>query len=301
MLPIEISRGCIFKCSFCSFPLNGKKKLDYIRSAKLIAEEMRYNYDRYGTTAYLFTDDTFNDTTQKLQALLDEVRKLPFKIKFFAFLRLDLIYAHREQIQILKELGLKVAAFGIETFHSQAAKTIGKGMPGEKTKAFLDELYNEHWGDSVRIHALMISGLPYEPLEFTAQSMEWLHSRPFSSLFSTFSLYSNYEDKSKMSSNPDKYGYRIKENGKWSSDLMEQEDSERHFVRHFVKMKKRNILYDGFALIAGFTHYDEEKVMKLTWGDVTNNYDTIYKEKQQLAEQYKTRLNKWLDEYNSKR
>jgi len=26
-LPIEIGRGCIFQCKFCSFPLNGKKKM----------------------------------------------------------------------------------------------------------------------------------------------------------------------------------------------------------------------------------------------------------------------------------
>ena len=31
-LNIEIGRGCIFKCKFCSFPLNGKKKLDFIKN-----------------------------------------------------------------------------------------------------------------------------------------------------------------------------------------------------------------------------------------------------------------------------
>jgi hypothetical protein len=35
-LPIEISRGCIFKCKFCAYPLNGKKKLDYIRSYECV-------------------------------------------------------------------------------------------------------------------------------------------------------------------------------------------------------------------------------------------------------------------------
>ena len=30
-LPLEISRGCIFKCKFCRFPHIGKKKNDYIR------------------------------------------------------------------------------------------------------------------------------------------------------------------------------------------------------------------------------------------------------------------------------
>lgn len=290
MLPIEISRGCIFKCAFCNFPLNGKKKLDYIRSAKCIAAEMQYNYDNYGTTAYLFTDDTFNDTTLKLELLWEEVRKLPFKIKFFAFLRIDLMYAHREQIKLLKDLGLKIAAFGIETFHNGAAKKVGKGIDGNKTKAFLDELYEKHWGDDVRIHCLMMTGLPGEPLEHSRESQEWIYSRKFSTIFSSFSLYDNYEDKSKISSNLDKYGYRLQKNGKWISDLMKQEDSEKFYVRQFPLMVKNNVLYDGFALIAAFTHFDDEKTMKLTWKDVVDGWPEISKQKIAMVKEYKKRL-----------
>jgi radical SAM superfamily enzyme YgiQ (UPF0313 family) len=38
VLPIEIARGCIFKCKFCSYPLNGKQNLDfrYFSSMELI-------------------------------------------------------------------------------------------------------------------------------------------------------------------------------------------------------------------------------------------------------------------------
>ena len=39
-LPLEVSRGCIFKCSFCAFPLNGKTKLDYLRSPEYIKNEL---------------------------------------------------------------------------------------------------------------------------------------------------------------------------------------------------------------------------------------------------------------------
>jgi hypothetical protein len=65
-LPIEISRGCIFNCKFCSYPLNGKKKFDYLRDPDLIREEMIRNYELFGTTNYMFSDDTFNDSTFKL-------------------------------------------------------------------------------------------------------------------------------------------------------------------------------------------------------------------------------------------
>ena len=81
-LPIEISRGCIFKCNFCSYPLNGKKKFDYLRDPALIKEELIYNYENFQTTNYFFADDTFNDSTLKLESLHKVITELPFKIKF---------------------------------------------------------------------------------------------------------------------------------------------------------------------------------------------------------------------------
>lgn len=292
-LPIEISRGCIFKCAFCSFPLNGKSKLDYIRDPKLIAEEMQYNYDNFGTTNYLFTDDTLNDTTFKIRRLHEEITKLPFKINFISYLRLDLLYAHKEQITLLKEMGLKVAAFGIETFHPIAGKAVGKNMPGEKTKKFLDELHNTYWKGDVRIHCYMQSGLPGEPLSFTKESMDWLHSRPFSSFFSTFSLYQNSEDKSLMASDPSKYGYWVVD-GKWHSDICSQHQSEMFHAKHYALMVKRKVYYEGFGLMGAFKHYDHDKAMSLTWKDVVENSDQIHLEKMQFIEEYKQRLNKYV-------
>lgn len=143
----------------------------------------------------------------------------------------------------------------------------------------------------------MMTGLPGEPLEHSRESMQWLHSRPFSSLFSSFSLYEHYEDKSKISSEPNKYGYKIQENGKWQSNLMKQEESERFYIKHFPTMVKNDVLYDGFHLIAAFNHYDHDKVMKITWKDVVNNYDSIYNEKLTMFNQYKARLHDIADSY----
>ena len=139
-LPIEIGRGCIFKCKFCSYPLNGKKKNDYIRNYDLLKEELEYNYKEFGVTNYFFTDDTFNDSTDKIRALHKVFTSLSFKIGFVCYLRVDLLHRHSEQILLLKEMGLNSVVFGVESLHHGAAKAIGKGMNPEKLKKFLLDL-----------------------------------------------------------------------------------------------------------------------------------------------------------------
>ena len=61
ILPLEVARGCIFKCNFCSFPLNGKGKGEAIRDFSYIRDELIENYELYGIEDYWLTDDTFND------------------------------------------------------------------------------------------------------------------------------------------------------------------------------------------------------------------------------------------------
>ena len=51
ILPLEIARGCIFSCAFCSYPLNNKKKLDYTKYSDILTNEFLTNYENIGTTS----------------------------------------------------------------------------------------------------------------------------------------------------------------------------------------------------------------------------------------------------------
>ena len=159
-LPIEIARGCIFRCAYCSFPLNNKKKLDFIREPEQLKEEFVRNYEEYGVTKYYYGDDTHNDSVEKLEFLYDKVySQLPFKIEFATYLRLDLLAAHPQTIPLLLESGLVGTFFGIESFNKDANKTVGKGATEEK---IYENLYKckDVWKDKVHIHAGLITGLP---------------------------------------------------------------------------------------------------------------------------------------------
>ena len=173
---IEIGRGCIFKCKFCAFPLNGKKNFDYIKTAQCIQEELIDNYEKYQIQNYIISDDTFNDSMYKLDLLYNMIIKLPFKIKFCCYLRLDLLNSHREQIDMLQEMGLAGTFFGVETFYKKSASLIGKGLDPDKAKQLLHDLKHTHWKNDVKVAVGLITGLPHETYESYEETKKWILS-----------------------------------------------------------------------------------------------------------------------------
>ena len=175
-LPIEISRGCIFRCKFCAFPLNGKTKGEWVKHLDILKEELIENYERFGTTEYNFADDTYNDSIVKITDLYEHVfSKLPFQIKWTSYMRLDLIHRFRESIDILGKSGLKCALFGMETNNDKSAKAIGKGLSFDKQIELLKELKAGPYKD-VLLSSGFIYGLPHDTLDTITELHKWLLS-----------------------------------------------------------------------------------------------------------------------------
>lgn len=172
VLSLELSRGCQFKCKFCRYPLLGKKKNTYIRDFSLIEKELIENYEKFGTTRYSFMDDTVNESDEKITAMAEIAQRLPFKLEWVGYNRLDLIGSKPHTIELLKQSGLKSAFFGIESFHPSASKIIGKGWNGVHGKNFLLEL-KERWGSDANFFLSFIVGLTGESSEHLDETHQW--------------------------------------------------------------------------------------------------------------------------------
>ena len=160
-LPMEIARGCIFKCNFCAYPLNGRKKLDYLKDPAIILDQLEENYDRFGTTKYWFLDDTFNDSPEKLEILYNQVfSKLKFKLNFNAYMRLDLMNAHPHTIDLLHASGVGGFSLGIESLNYESNKSIGKGISRDKIISTLQKIKDTC--TNAYVDAQFIMGLPHD-------------------------------------------------------------------------------------------------------------------------------------------
>jgi len=216
-LPIELARGCIFKCKFCNYPLLGKKKGTYLRDPNQIKDELIKTWEAHGTTTYYFTDDTFNDDNDKLEALHKVFTDLPFRPQFASYLRLDLINRYPHQVELLEEMGLIGTFFGLETLQADSAKSIGKGLHPNKVK---DRLYwlADRWKNKVNIESGFILGLPHDTQKYFNELLSWclesdnpiqaIHFYPLM-LFHYDKSYGLEKYSSEFSINPEVYGYEF--------------------------------------------------------------------------------------------
>ena len=211
-LPLEIARGCIFKCAFCGFALNGKKLWEFNRKPELVREDIEEIYQRFSSTSFMFCDDTYNDSPDKVKRYHTEFMKLKYEIEFSAFARLDLIISKWETAQLLYESGLRSVFFGVESLNYESAKSIGKGMRSEKLKDGLYKLREEC--PDLHITLGMILGLPYDTEETLIKNHEWFleDDCPVDCVdYSILNIKAApfLENSSKMNNNPTKYGYAV--------------------------------------------------------------------------------------------
>jgi radical SAM superfamily enzyme len=273
-LPIEISRGCIFKCKFCAYPLNGKSKLEHVRDVNLIKEELINNYEKWGITNYLISDDTFNDSNDKLKILHDMIVELPFKINFVCYLRLDLLYHFRDtQLEMLERMGLKSCHFGVESFNPTTAKFIGKGMSEDKTKDFLLFL-KERWNGKISFMCTFINGLPFESKESCIETGNWCIENDITFWMMPLFIDPNRTYKSDIDVNYEKYGYKLEDNLSWTTEYMTMDEAVQISARFTSDPSQHKIsAWNMFALLTLGVSADE--LYHLTYSDLDKNLGRI--------------------------
>lgn len=302
-LVTEISRGCIFNCAFCSYPLNGKKKNDFIKLKNILLKEFIYHYKNFGVTRYIFSDDTFNDSIEKIELMYQISKELPFKLEYWAYIRLDLLTAHKEHIDKLFDSGLRACHFGIETLNKKTASLIGKG--GDRDKMFDTVKYIKNkYGNSVSLNGTFIFGLPEESVESMKETGDALVSGE-SGLDSWYihPLFIGTQQKkflSKIELNYSEYGYTLLE---WDQSINAYNWKNQHtclnecsdLAYHYqvkgskVSEKKINPLRGFYACIAGVNlEYTFNKP------ESTFDYHSLVTKKEDVSKKYKEKLFKIL-------
>jgi len=236
-LGIEFSRGCKFKCSFCNASVLGVKG-DYSRDSQDAYLELQDNFDRWGIRNYIVSDDTFNDSTEKITKFADVVETLNFKPWFSAFLRADLIAARSKDREELLRMGVNGHFYGIESFNSATMKAFKKGSDPDKIKQAVLEvkkLFTEN--GNYRGSIGLIVGGPHETIATQEGTINWLNEN-WSDQHALLNVLVIYEGKnalkSLLSKNYESYYRRMTE------EEIKPYEHLRDFVRGFNSTGNNN-------------------------------------------------------------
>jgi anaerobic magnesium-protoporphyrin IX monomethyl ester cyclase len=128
---ILTTRGCPFKCKFCTFSLNplGQKRSYTERPLESVIEELK----AITADVVLFSDDNLFTNPKRSEQLCDLIIENKIKKIFVAQTRID-IAKHRRTLDKAEKAGFKVFLIGIESPHDRILKQLEKGITQQQVR-----------------------------------------------------------------------------------------------------------------------------------------------------------------------
>ncbi len=125
------TRGCPFRCKFCTFSLNplGQKRTYSERPVESVIEELK----QVKADIVLFSDDNFFTNPKRAGQLCDLIIENKIDKKFVANARID-VARHPDVLEKAVRAGFKLLLIGIESPHDRILKQISKGFTQQQIR-----------------------------------------------------------------------------------------------------------------------------------------------------------------------
>ena len=125
------TRGCPFKCKFCTFSLNplGQKRSYTERPVESVIEELK----TVTADVVLFSDDNFFTNPKRSEQLCDLIIENKIKKIFVVQTRID-VARHPRVLDKAEKAGFKVLLIGIESPHDRILEQIQKGITQQQIR-----------------------------------------------------------------------------------------------------------------------------------------------------------------------
>jgi radical SAM superfamily enzyme YgiQ (UPF0313 family) len=158
-----ISRGCPFRCTFCS-SRNFWDRKERFRSPGNVVEEIRTLQSTYGTNFIMFWDDSFTINRKVIQKYCNAIIDSKLKINWKTATRADLI--DEDMIRLMKRSGCVKLEIGVESGSDRMKKIIRKDVTNEQIKRAFDLINRNGLGSG----AFFMAGFPEETVEDLEQT-----------------------------------------------------------------------------------------------------------------------------------
>jgi magnesium-protoporphyrin IX monomethyl ester (oxidative) cyclase len=125
------TRGCPFKCKFCTFSLNplGQRRNYTERTVESVVEELK----TVTADVVLFSDDNFFTNPKRSEQLCDLIIENKIKKNFVVQARID-VAKHPRVLDKAQKAGFKVFLIGVESPHDRILDQLQKGITQQEVR-----------------------------------------------------------------------------------------------------------------------------------------------------------------------
>ncbi len=127
---IITSRGCPYRCSYCSKPIFGNKFRG--QSPERVVDEVAYLKRDFSIKEFAFYDDVFTLNKKRAYAIAAEILKRELKILWTCETRVNLV--DKDLLRHLKQAGCYSIAYGIESGSQEILNTLDKDTSLEQAE-----------------------------------------------------------------------------------------------------------------------------------------------------------------------
>jgi anaerobic magnesium-protoporphyrin IX monomethyl ester cyclase len=158
ILPIETSRGCIYKCAFCSETTYWPKPVR-LKPVNKITEELKNNIKEFNIKTFRFVDSCFTAPQKRCAKICDAIIEEDLDIKWTSYARIDNMSS--ELLQKMKQSGCVSVDIGMES----GDPTILRRMEKNYTPKDIIESINAAKEVDIITHCNLVVGFPGETAE----------------------------------------------------------------------------------------------------------------------------------------
>ena len=182
---ISTSRGCPFKCQFCSSSQFWGRGIRY-HSPKWVVDEIEYLYRNHGIREIYFNDDVFTAEHERVKAICKGIIDRGLFIRFNCMSRVNTLCP--ERLKWLKRAGCFRIDFGVESGSKRLLRAMGKKATSEQAvRAF--RMTREA---GIETGCFIIIGFPGEADDSIKATKALVRKlRPTFASFSSMAIYPN--------------------------------------------------------------------------------------------------------------
>jgi radical SAM superfamily enzyme YgiQ (UPF0313 family) len=160
------SRGCPFKCAFCSSHIT-MGKIYRFRSAQNVLAEVDELVNRYRVNHIAFEDDTFTLNRERVETICQGLIQRNYDLTWYCLSRVESM--DLELARLMRRAGCRLVSFGIESGNPDILNKIHKKISLPAARQAIEACYQA----GLRSQCTFILGFPFDTQKTMADTLHF--------------------------------------------------------------------------------------------------------------------------------